>query len=70
MKIRKVSERNSYILDTLLTENTQQSFTHASGIFRRICSMQVSEHICMMMMMWGSSMHEAKHDLEVILYPA
>ena len=42
-KIRKVTERINYILDTLSTESTQQAFTHASRIFRRMCSTQVSK---------------------------
>ena len=33
----------TYILNTLSTEHNRQAFTHASGIFNRMCSMQVSE---------------------------
>ena len=37
------SERVTYILDTRRTEFTQQAFTHASGIFYGMFSMQVSK---------------------------
>ena len=42
-QIRRVIERINYILDTIPTEYTQQAFTHAPGIFHRMCSMQVSK---------------------------
>ena len=29
-----------------------------------------SKHICMMMLMIGSNMHKAEHDLKTIIYPA
>ena len=51
-KIRKITKWINYILDILPTEYTQQSLTHASGIFHRMCSMQVR-----------SSMHKAEKDL-------
>ena len=38
-----VTERTNYTLDTLSTEYTQQAFKHASGIFHRMCQMQVSK---------------------------
>ena len=37
------TERINYILDTLLTEYTQQESLHASNIFHHMCSMQVSK---------------------------
>ena len=42
-KIRKVSEKTNYILDTNSTEYTQQAFAHASRISYRMCSMQVDK---------------------------
>ena len=66
-KIGNVTERTSYILDTLWTKYTQQALTHASRIFHRMCSMQI---ICMMTIMRGGSMHKAEHDLHILMYPA
>ena len=41
-KTRKITESIKYILDALPTDYTQQAFTHASGIFHHMSSMQVS----------------------------
>ena len=43
-KIRKLTERINDFLDTLPTEHTQQTFTHASGIFHHICVNREAEH--------------------------
>ena len=42
-KIRKVTVIINYIFDTLPTEYSQQAFTHASGIFHCVGSMQVNK---------------------------
>ena len=42
-KLRKVTERTNYILETLWSEYTHQAFTPASRIFHRMCSMELSK---------------------------
>ena len=37
-KVKKVTKRINYILNTRPSEYTHQTFTHASGIFHRMCS--------------------------------
>ena len=65
-KIRKVPARTINTLDTLSTEYTQQVFTHTSGIFHLMCSMQVSK-LCMMIRRGSSSMQNTTLMLLCIL---
>ena len=39
-KMRKVTKKTNYILDTPSTEYDQQTFTHVPGIFHRMCSIR------------------------------
>ena len=65
-KIRKVIERNNYILDTLQTEYTQEAFT-LYNISPYVFN--ASEQICLMMILRVSNMHKAEQDLKAIMLP-
>ena len=67
-KIRKVTKRTNHILDTLDIIYLTSIYTFRLNLSSYMFN--ASEQICMMMIMRGSSMHEAVHDMNVYLHPA